>query len=72
MTCNKCKQEIDPKQSYSSSTKIGYKPIGRKGSKTIKTQQVFYHKSCKDTYKLTKEQLLDNWENGYCRDRAED
>lgn len=69
--CTVCNQPINrSKEDYASSTKIDYVKAGKNGSRPTKESDTkFYHPNCKD--KLTKEQLLDNWENGYFSDRAE-
>lgn len=71
--CKLCSNYITPsKDDYCSSTKIGYVKAGKKGVKPIKrSDTLFYHKMCRSKDRLTKEQLLDNWENGYFSDKAE-
>lgn len=69
--CTACNQPINrSKEDYASSTKIKYVKAGRSGSRPTKESDTkFYHPNCKD--KLTKEQLLDNWENGYFTEKAD-
>ena len=60
MNCDSCGKPIEG--DYKSSTKIGYIRFGKNNERAIKKGETIYaHPECK----LTKEQLLDNWENGY-------
>ena len=71
--CSTCQRPINrSKEDYASSTKIKYVKAGKSGSRPIKeSDTLFFHPDCKSKYKLTKEQLLDNWENGYFSEKAD-
>lgn len=61
--CKECSKPI--KGDYISSTNIGYIKMGKNGKKPVKRgDTLYFHPQCKKQ-RLTKEQLLDNWENGY-------
>ena len=69
--CKTCNEPI--KGDYISSTNIGYIKMGKNGKKPIKRGETsYFHPQCKKKQRLTKEQLIDNWENGYFRMNMED
>ena len=71
--CSACQKPINrSKEDYASSTKIDYVKAGKSGSRPVKKSDTHYfHIKCRDKYILTKEQLLENWENGYFDDKAD-
>lgn len=71
--CSVCQKPINrSKEDYASSTQIDYVKAGKNGSRPVKKSDTHYfHINCRNKNILTKEQLLDNWENGYFSDRAE-
>lgn len=71
--CTACNKPINrSKEGYASSTQIDYIKAGKTGSRPVKKSNTnYFHIECRDKYILTKEQMLDNWENGYFSDRAD-
>lgn len=71
--CTACNKPINrSKEDYASSTKIDYVKAGKNGSRPVKKSDTHYfHIECRNKNILTKEQLLENWENGYFSEKAE-